>query len=67
MNLLQLFITWLIFGIAGVSMDLYRNQHEYKGVNLFTSFAYLVAFILGGPATFVIALHELIEDKKKKK
>ena len=68
MELYQIiFYVWLPVGLVGVCMDLFRNQHEYRGVNLFVSLGYLIAFVLGGPATFVIALHELIEDKKKKK
>ena len=67
MTLLQLFIIWLLFGAGGVTLDLMRQstRDEYKGMDLFQFAGMTILFILGGAMTFVMALHDFIEYKKK--
>jgi Na+/H+ antiporter NhaA len=61
---LLVIVIWLSYGLIGVSIDLIRNKHTYKGSNLFHELFYILAFVAGGGFTMGIVIYELTEKKK---
>ena len=69
MNLKQIIIVWLTFGVVAIVLDLTRPEHrkEYKGMNLFHAFGMMILFVAIGGLSFSMALSDYIEYRKRLK